>query len=64
MTELKGEIVTTYTLKGLEFKDMELICLGLEDMDDCEIDMVDRKSEIVNIIDSLLNHNGEEESST
>lgn len=44
----------TYTVSGLTFKDMELLCLGLESMDDCEFDMVDRKAELIEAIESIL----------
>lgn len=54
MGELKATSEKTYTLSGLTFKDMELICLGLDAMDDCELDMVDRKQELVDVIEDAL----------
>ena len=55
MNELKAKSEITYSISGLTFTDMELLCLGLENMDDCEFEMVDRKAEIITLIDDLLN---------
>ena len=54
MSELKATSEKTYTLSGLTYKDMELICLGLDAIDDCEFDMVDRKQELVDVIEAVL----------
>ncbi|MCK5643127.1 MAG: hypothetical protein KAJ19_20125 [Gammaproteobacteria bacterium] len=54
MSELKATSEKTYTLSGLTYKDMELICIGLDAMDDCELDMVDRKQELVDVIEYIL----------
>ena len=54
MSELKAISEKTYTLSGLTYKDMELICIGLDAMDDCELDMVDRKQELVDVIEYIL----------
>ena len=54
MSELKAISEKTYTLSGLTYKDMELICIGLDAMDDCELDMVDRKQELIDVIEDAL----------
>ena len=54
MTELKATEVKTYTISGFTFKDIELICLGLDGMNDCEFDMVDRKQELTKVMDDVL----------
>ncbi len=54
MSELKVEKEITYAISGLTFKDMELLCLGLDKMDDCEFEMVDRKAELLEAMESIL----------
>ena len=54
MSELKATVEKTYNLSGLTFKDMELICLGLDRIDDCEFDMINRKQQLIDVIEDAL----------
>ena len=54
MSELKATVEKIYTLSGLTFSDMELIRLGLEHMDNCDFDLVDRKQQLVDVIEEVL----------
>ena len=54
MSELRAEKEITYKISGLTFKDLELLCLGLDGMDDCEFDMVERKAKLVKVIEDIL----------
>jgi len=47
--EVKKEI--TYTIAGLTYEDMELLCLGLEASDDGSFD---RKQELIEAIEAML----------
>ena len=52
MTELKVEVEKVYTINGLTFSDVELICLGLDYMNDDSV--VEQRNKIVEAIDAAL----------
>ena len=57
MDEINVSCKKVYTLKGLCFEDLELVCLALEDMKECEPNMNARKFELIEAIDLIINNN-------
>ena len=56
MNEINVSCKKIYTLEGLCFEDLELVCLALEDMEKCEPTMTARKNELIEAIDLIINN--------
>ena len=56
MDEINVSCKKVYTLEGLCFEDLELVCLALEDMKKCEPNMKARKNELIEAIDLIINN--------
>ena len=52
MTELEVNMEKVYTISGLTFSDIELICLGLEYISDDAV--VEQRNRLVEVIDAAL----------
>ena len=57
MDEINVSCKKVYTLEGLCFEDLELVCLALEDMKECESTMNSRKFGLIEAIDLIINNN-------